>query len=223
MADKDIAIINGEVGNITIKPLFENKNAVDKVTIDEAASDLKGLVAIGILVPDIAGGTITIPLTATAVGVAEAVFVFKYADAGPNANVENWGKSTKTVAITVTAAVQPTFVDPLPASLSMNLWGTQSFPIEVELSGENITDSITDISVNEEAIAGKFEFVIENGSHAFKSISSSTTEAITAVAEITVSITHAGKDYTLTGNINLSTNINDGSIPTDRFDVQFVE
>lgn len=227
MADKIAEVIVGEMTSVQIKPTFEGVAVpVGKISFDPDASDLKGLVNINAFVagPE---GIVNVPIVGVAAGVQDITVVFKYADAGANAGTEGWGKSTKTIAMTVTAAAALARLIDVSTPLTMNLWATQALTFKVvkgeEGSENDITPTITGVSVDPESIADKFEFTgdVESGEYSFKSIASSTTEVVTATAKLTVVGTDNGVDYTLTADVVLNTNINDGSIPTNRFDVQF--
>lgn len=228
MADKDLSLKVGDVGSLAIKPTFEGGAvAVGKISLDEAASDLKGLVTIGAFTAG-AAGVVNIPVTAIAAGVQDAILVFKYADAGvDHADTENWGKSTRTVAFTISAADALARLIDVTTPLTMDLWATQPLTFKVvkgEGAGENdISPTITSVTVDPTSIADKFEFTADVGTSAytFKSIASSTTEVVTATAKLTVVGEDAGVPYSLEADIVLNTNINDGEIPTNRFDVQF--
>lgn len=228
MADKDLALVNGASGTLSIKPTFEGVAvALNKISIDSEASDLKGLVTIGALVAG-AAGVIDIPVTAVAAGVQEATVVFKFADAGEHADVENWGKSTKTIGLTITEAVLARLID-VTTPLTMDLWASQPLTFKVvkgvDEAESDISPSITSVTVEPTSIADKFEFTADvgQGSYSFKSIQSATDAVVTATAKLTVAGTHEGTPYSLEADVVLNTNINDGAIPTNRFDVQFVE
>lgn len=222
MADKTLSIVNGQVANLVIKPTFEGQEVVTEVTIGttENGTDLKGLVTIGALVPDAETGLLTVPLTAIAVGIQEATIVFNYTGPGTNAGVENWGKSTKTVALTVTAAAALAELENVSTPLTMDLWGTQPLTFQVMKDGSNIAPSITSVTVDPASIADKFEFTEAEGVYTFKSIQSSETEVVTATAKLTVAGTDDGVAYSLEADVVLNTNINDGNIPTNRFNVE---
>lgn len=227
MADKSASVVVGEMTSLQIKPTFEGVAVpVGKISFDPDASDLKGLVNVNAFVAG-SEGIVNVPLVGVAEGVQDITVVFKYADAGANANVEGYGKSTKTIAMTVTAAAALARLIDVSTPLTMDLWATQPLTFKVvkgEGEAENdITPSVTSVTVDPTSIADKFEFTgdVESGAYSFKSISSSTTEVVTATAKLTVEGTDAGVPYTLTADVVLNTNINDGSIPTNRFDVQF--
>lgn len=219
MADKDLAIVNGQSATLVIKPTFEGKPATDKVSIDTDASDLKGLVTLGALAPDAQTGLISIPVNAIAIGTEQATIVFKYADAGSHANTENWGKSTKTIGLTITEAVIAALTD-VSTPLTMDLWATKDLTFKVMKGEDDITSTVTEVTVDPASIADKFEFTSDAGTHTFKSIQSSTTEVVTATAKVTIKGTEGGEDYTLPADVTLNTNVNDGSIPTNRFNVE---
>ena len=220
MADKNLSIVNGEVGNLVVKPTFEGADVVSNVSIDTDASDLKGLVTIGALSPDTDTGLLTVPLTAVAVGVQEAVIVFKYDNAPTEfANTENYGISTKTIALTITEAIVAQLAD-VSTPLTMDLWATQNLTFKVEKGGEDITSSVTSVTVDPASIADKFEFEVDGTTYTFKSIQSSESEVVTATAKVTVEGTEGGEAYTLEADVVLNTNVNDGSIPTNRFNVE---
>lgn len=221
MSDKSYTLDNGQVSAMVIKPTFEGVGVPSKVTIDEAASDLKGLITLGAGTPDAGEGTVSFVMTAVAVGVQDATVVFKYADAGSeHADTENWGKSTKTVSLTINVVEAATLSD-VSTPLTMNLWATQNLTFKVMKGAEDITSSVTGVTVTPESIAGKFEFTSEGTTYTFKSIQSATDAVVTATAVVTVAGTHGGTPFSLETNVVLNTNINDGSIPTNRFDVQF--
>lgn len=221
MSDKSYTLDNGQVSAMVIKPTFEGVGVPGKVTIDEAASDLKGLITLGAGTPDTGAGTVSFVMTAVAVGVQDATVVFKYADAGvEHADTENWGKSTKTVSLTINV-VEAAALSEVSTPLTMNLWATQNLTFKVMKGAEDITSSVTGVTVTPESIAGKFEFSSEGGTYTFKSIQSATDAVVTATAVVTVAGTHGGTPFSLETNVVLNTNINDGEIPTNRFDVQF--
>ncbi|QZA70670.1 hypothetical protein AH04_195 [Erwinia phage AH04] len=221
MADKELSIVNGQVGNVVVKPLFENVNVVGDVVIDTDASDFKGLVTLGDLVADSATGLLTVPLTAIAVGVQEATIVFQYTKAGAgHEDTPNWGTSTRTINLTITAAEVAASLADVSTPLTMDLWATQPLTFKVMKGDEDISSSVTSVTVDAASIADKFEFSIVDGVDTFKSIQSSESEVVTATAKVTIAGTDNGEAYSLEADVVLNTNINDGSIPTNRFDVQ---
>lgn len=228
MADKDYAIKVDEIGVFQIKPTFEGVAvASNKITVDEAASDLKGLIQINSFVPG-PEGLVNVPIKGLLEGTGEATVVFKYVDADSSkADIEGWGKSTKTIALTVSAADPVARLIDVSTPLTMDLWATQPLTFKVvkgeEGSENDITPSVTSVTVTPASIADKFEFTadVENGAYTFKSIQSSETEVVTATAKLIVAGTDGGVAYSLEADVVLNTNINDGSIPTNRFDVQF--
>lgn len=222
MADKDLTLVNGQTSEIVIKPTFEGKPVVDKVAIDPDASDLKGLITLGDFVLHADTGLINIPVTAVAVGTQTATLVFRYTDAGSHSDEENWGKSTRTLGLTITEAVIAALTD-VSTPLTMDLWATKALTFKVMKGEEDITSSVTSVTVDPASIADKFEFTSSNGTHTFKSIQSSPTEVVTATAKVTIVGTHEGDEYTLPADVVLNTNINDGSIPTNRFDVEMTQ
>lgn len=221
MANKALSIVNGQVGDLVVKALFENKSVVSKVSIDTSKSDLKGLVTIGTLVPDTTAGTLTVPLTAVAEGVQTATIVFKYDDVdSAHASTENYGISTKLIDLTITAAEALAALSDVSTPLTMNLWESKNLTFKVMKGSTDITSSVTGVTVDADSIADKFEFSSSNGTYSFKSIKSDSANQVTATAKITVAGTDNGVAYSLPADINLVTNVNDGSIPTNRFDVQ---
>lgn len=227
MADKIATAVVGEVTSLQIKPTFEGVAVpVGKISFDPDSSDLKGLVNVNAFVAG-SEGIVNVPLVGVAPGVQDITVVFKYADAGVGEGIEGYGKSTKTIAMTVTAAEALARLIDVTTPLTMDLWATKPLTFKVvkgEGEAENdISQTITGVSVEPSSIADKFEFsgTVGEGNFAFKSISSSTTEVVTATAKLTVVGEDAGVPYSLTADVVLNTNINDGSIPTNRFDVQF--
>lgn len=223
MADKALSIVNGQVGNLVVKPTFEGKDVVGKVSIDTENSDLQGLVTLGDLVPNAETGLLTVPLTAVAVGVQTATIVFKYDDVdSEHATTPNWGISTKTIDLTITAAEALARLLDVSTPLTMDLWATQPLTFKV-VKGEDtddISSSVTSVTVDAASIADKFEFTADAGVYTFKSILSSETEVVTATAKVTIAGTDNGVAYSLEADVVLNTNINDGSIPTNRFNVE---
>ena len=105
----------------------------------------------------------------------------------------------------------------------MDLWQSKPFSFQVFKGENDILPSVTSVTVDQTTIDGKFEFsgTLEQGDWAFKSILSSSTEQVTANAKVTIAGTDNGTAFSLDAFVALTTNINDGSIPTNRFDVQF--
>ena len=222
MADKVGSVVVGEMTSFQIKPTFEGVAVpVGKISFDPDASDLKGLVSVNAFVAG-SEGIVNVPMVGVAPGVQDITVVFKYADAGDKANVEGWGKSTKTIAFTVTAA-DAARLESVTSALTMDLWQSKPFSFQVFKGQNDILPSVTSVTVDQTTIDGKFEFsgTLEQGDWAFKSILSSTTEQITANAKVTIAGTDNGVAFSLDAFVALTTNINDGSIPTNRFDVQF--
>ncbi|QBZ70712.1 hypothetical protein pETSU_131 [Edwardsiella phage pEt-SU] len=223
MADKSASVVVGQMTSLQIKPTFEGAAVpVGKISFDPDSSDLKGLVSVNAFVAG-AEGIVNVPFVGVAPGTQDITVVFKYADAGGNANVENWGKSTKTISFVVTAA-DVARLENASSALTMNLWESKAFSFQVFKGENDILPSVTSVTVEPTAIADKFEFTsdLENTAWTFKSIQSSTTETITADAVVTIAGEDAGVPFSLQATVALTTNINDGSIPTNRFDVQFV-
>ncbi|QYN79915.1 hypothetical protein PQD71_gp022 [Kosakonia phage Kc263] len=227
MADKDIVLSVNDISSIQIKPTFEGVAvALAKISVDNDASDLKGLIQINSFVPG-PEGIVNVPIKGLAEGTGEATVVFKYADADPSkADVEGWGKSTKTLSLTINAAAALARLIDVSTPLTMDLWASQPLTFKVvkgEGEDENdITPSVDSVTVTPASIDGKFEFTadVEGGAYSFKSIQSSTTEVVTATAKLIVAGTHDGVVYSLEADVVLNTNINDGSIPTNRFNVE---
>lgn len=221
MANKELSIANGQKGNLVVKALFENKSVVSKVSVDTTKSDLKGLVSIGDLISDTEAGTLTVPLTAIAEGVQTATIVFKYDDVDQaHVGVENYGISTKLIDLTITAASVAATLTDVSTPLTMNLWDSKPLTFKVMKGSTDITSSVTDVTVDGSSIADKFEFNSNNGTHSFKSIKSDSAAPVTATAKITINGVSDSAGYSLSADVNLVTNTNDGSIPTNRFDVQ---
>lgn len=221
MADKSLSLTVGEINSIQIKPTFEGVAVPsDKITFDAAASDLKGLISVNAFVPG-SEGIVNVPLYGEAPGVEDVTVVFKYADAGDKANVEGWGKSTKTLSLTVLAAIEAV-LENLSSPLTMNLWESKALTFDVMKGGTDVTSTVTSVTVDPTSIADKFEFTgtLEDNNFAFKSIQSSSTEVVTATAKLTVVGTADNVGYNLTADVVLNTSINDGSIPTERFNVE---
>lgn len=109
--------------------------------------------------------------------------------------------------------------------LTMNLWETKALSFKVMLNGTtDITSSVTAIeATNAATIGDKFEFVkLSDTSWGYKSIKSSASAQTTATGTFNVKVTYNGKDYVLAGSVNLVTNINNGSIPANRFNVEMM-
>lgn len=130
--------------------------------------------------------------------------------------------ATDDVTATVKAnVVSPTLQD-MQTPLTMNLWESKALSFKVMLSGTDITSSITDIVATND-VSDKFEFVkLSNTSWGYKSVKSDPSAQTTAQGQFNVKVTYQSKDYVIAGNVDLITNANDGSIPTNRFDVTFV-
>lgn len=126
---------------------------------------------------------------------------------------------TADITIRGTTVVEPT-LENVSTPLTMDLWGTQPLTFQVMKDGSNIAPSITSVTVDPASIADKFEFSEAEGVYSFKSIQSSTTEVVTATAKLTVAGTDGGVAYSLEADVVLNTNINDGTIPTNRFNVE---
>lgn len=144
-------------------------------------------------------------------------FSFNYTEDGFTWNY------TKDVDVTVQGTAEPVqlMLSNVSTPLTMNLWDKKTLTYQV-LDGEtDVTSEVTSVEVvNAADIADKFEFTQDGIVTTFQSVSSSTTEQVTATANILVKGTHNGEAFSLPADINLVTNINDGSIPTNRFDVQ---
>lgn len=219
--DKSLVFKNGETAKLAVKPTFEGKSVAGKVTIDTDASDLKGLVTVGEITDDPTPGVILVPLTAVAVGVQNATIVFRYTDAdASHANTPNWGISTKTISLNISAAEAVATLSDVSTPLTMDLWGTQPLTFRVTKDGNDIAPSITSVTVDAASIADKFEFSEADNVYTFKSIQSSETEVVTATAKVTIAGTDNGVAYSLEADVVLNTNVNDGSIPTNRFNVE---
>lgn len=127
------------------------------------------------------------------------------------------------VTVTIAGTVEPaqlTLTD-VSTPLTMNLWDKQTLSYKVLDGQTDVTSEVTSVEVvNAADIAAKFEVTQDGVVTTFQSVSSSTTEQVTATANILVKGTHNGEAFSLPADINLVTNINDGSIPTNRFDVE---
>lgn len=117
----------------------------------------------------------------------------------------------------------PTLSD-LVSPMKMNLWDAMALSFKVMLDGTDITSSITDIvSTNPDDISGKFEFVkLSDTSWGYKSTKSDTAAEVTATGKFNVKVTYQNVMYTVSGSVDLVTNVNDGSIPVNRFDVEIL-
>jgi len=120
-------------------------------------------------------------------------------------------------------AVQPTLTD-VQSPLTMNLWDSRALSFKVMLSGIDITSSITDLlPTNQNDINDKFEFVkLADKSWGYQSVKSDTASQVKATAQFNVKVTYQGKDYVIGGSVDLVTNVNNGSIPTNRFNVEMM-
>jgi len=109
--------------------------------------------------------------------------------------------------------------------LTMNLWETRALGFKVMLNDTtDITSSVTAVeATNAATIGDKFEFVkLSDTTWGYKSVKSSASAQTTATGTFNVKVTYNGKDYVLPASVNLVTNINNGSIPTNRFNVEMM-
>lgn len=130
---------------------------------------------------------------------------------------------TKDVDVTIQGTVEEVqlMLSDVSTPLTMNLWEKKVLTYKVLDGQTDVTSEVTSVEVvNAADIASKFEFTQDGVVTTFQSVSSSTTDQVTATANILVKGTHNGEAFSLPADINLVTNINDGSIPTNRFDVQ---
>lgn len=144
-------------------------------------------------------------------------FTFDYTEDG---FTWNYAKSVE-VTIEGTSDTPQLTLSDVSTPLTMDLWAKQTLSYKV-LDGEtDVTSEVTSVEVvNADAIKDKFEVTQDGVVTTFQSVSSSTTDQVTATANILVKGTHNGEAFSLPADINLVTNVNDGSIPTNRFDVQ---
>lgn len=146
-------------------------------------------------------------------------FSFDYTDA----EGEVWNYS-KDVNVTILAPSVAYILDDVETPLTMNLWESKNMVYVVKADGTDITNTVTSaIVTNADDIKDKFEVTIDGGTITFKSVSSSTTETVKATASVLIGGTYNGTEYTVDGGVQLITNINNGEIPTNRFDVQMEE
>lgn len=130
---------------------------------------------------------------------------------------------TADVAVTIAATEVPDqfSLTDVSTPLTMDLWAKQTLSYKVMDGETDVTSDVTSVEVvNADAIKDKFEVTQDGVTTTFQSVSSSSTEQVTATANILVKGTHNGQTFSLPADINLVTNVNDGSIPTNRFDVQ---
>lgn len=105
----------------------------------------------------------------------------------------------------------------------MDLWESKPLTFKVTVDGLDVADLVESVTVTPASIADKFEFTSAEGVYTFKSIQSATDAVVTATAKVTVAGTHNEVPFSLETDVVLNTNINDGAIPTNRFDVEFTE
>lgn len=127
------------------------------------------------------------------------------------------------VALTIAATEVPDqfSLTDVSTPLTMDLWAKQTLSYKVMDGETDVTSSVTSVTVsNADAIKDKFEVTQDGVTTTFQSVSSSSTEQVTATANVVIAGTYNGQEFSLPADINLVTNVNDGSIPTNRFDVQ---
>lgn len=132
-------------------------------------------------------------------------------------------EDTLTVNLKAAPEVKPTLAD-LQSPMTMNLWESKPLSFKVMLNDTDITSSITDIvPTNQTDINDKFEFVkLSDTSWGYQSVKSDTESQVTATGTFDVKVTYQTKDYLISGSVDLVTNVNDGSIPTNRFNVEML-
>lgn len=124
-------------------------------------------------------------------------------------------------------AVKPVIdLDPMGTTneLTMNLWENKDFGFKVVKGDEDITSTVTEVTVPNSDIAGKFELIHDEQSnvYSFKAISSSSDNDIVVYTVVTIKGVVDGQSYSLEQALQLTTRINDGSIPVNRFNIDFV-
>lgn len=208
-----------DTGNIHITGTYGADPIATHVTLDTANSDTKGLYTFGQLVNN-ADGSIDIPVTAKTVGSQNVTVRLK------SVHTSGTTEGVDYVTVTIPAVVKThSFsLDNVVSPLTMNLWETKPLQFKVTEDGQDVTASVTDlVPTNQNDISDKFEFVkISNTSWGYKAIKASDTAQTTAQATFDVKVTINGKETVLHGTVQLVTNINDGSIPSNRFDIAFM-
>jgi hypothetical protein len=164
-----------------------------------------------------ANGNITVIKADTAEVQRTIHYTFDYTEDGLT-----W---TYTADVTATIAATETpdqfSLTDVSTPLTMDLWAKQTLSYKVMDGETDVTSSVTSVTVsNADAIKDKFEVTQDGVTTTFQSVSSSSTEQVTATANVVIAGTYNGQEFSLPADINLVTNVNDGSIPTNRFDVQ---
>jgi len=157
----EIKILEGQSSAVKIVPTFEGKPIIDRISVDWAKTDMKGMVLLG---RDMVGKdkrSAFIPVIAGAISVGVGVIVFKYMDSQKDS--ENIGTVTKEVPIKVLPAlltvanIAPTTLKWLPGReydiLISWLNGNQSVIATDGLLNLSTTgDSISIVSRNKDGI-----------------------------------------------------------------------
>lgn len=142
----------------------------------------------------------------------------------PVVNDVNWSPIPVTITLN---AVKPVIdLDPMGTTneLTMNLWENKDFGFKVVSGDEDISSTVTEVTVPNSDIAGKFELIHDeqSGVYSFKAISSSNESEIVVYTIVTIKGVSDGQSYSLEQALQLTTRINDGSIPVNRFNIDFV-
>lgn len=128
------------------------------------------------------------------------------------------------VAVTIAAATVAMTLSDVSTPLTMDLWAKQTLSYKVMQGETDVTADVTAVTVtNADDIKDKFEVTQDGIATTFQSVSSSSTETVTATANVTITVTIDGTATDLTTTVDLVTNINDGSISTNRFNVEMAE
>lgn len=142
----------------------------------------------------------------------------------PVVNDVNWSPIPVTITLN---AVKPVIdLDPMGTTneLTMNLWENKDFGFKVVSGDEDISSTVTEVTIPNSDIAGKFELIHDeqSGVYSFKAISSSSENDIVVYTVVTIKGVADGQSYSLEQALQLTTRINDGSIPVNRFNIDFV-
>lgn len=108
--------------------------------------------------------------------------------------------------------------------LSLKLWETKPLVFTITNNGVDISGPISNITMTDSPeVSSKYELVKLSGSSwGIKAISSSTTTQLTANAQLNFTFMDGGTEHVMSQTVSLTTEINNGEIPTNRFNVEFL-
>lgn len=108
--------------------------------------------------------------------------------------------------------------------LTLKLWETKPLVFTITNNGVDISGPISNITMTDSPeVSSKYELVKLSGSSwGIKAISSSTTTQLTANAQLNFTFMDGGTEHVMSQTVSLTTEINNGEIPTNRFNVEFL-